>query len=227
MKDGANDIPVDIPREFLVHQDLLECMDPRVPHILAIAAGYYPEGGHFCQVACISHQLYRQLVPLHQCSGDAATLLCIAALLHDTGWCGGEKGHHKRSAEIIRNDPAIPLSRRERDVCSTIARYHRKALPSLSHPPFAGLDARDRLLVSRLAALLRIADALDISHRNVVTAVRLQKAGGDICATCFTRECASAEEAAVRKKRDLFHSVYQCQFSTRFLQVTVAGENRV
>ncbi len=227
MKEGTGEIPGVIPREFLVKQDLPGVTDPRVPQILAIAAGYYPDRDHFCQVARISHQFYRQLVPLHRCSGDAATLLFLAALLHDTGWCGGGKGHHKRSAAIIRDDPALPLSQRERDVCSLIARYHRNALPSLSHPDFAGLDKNGRLLVSRLAAHHRIADALDISHRNAVTAVRLEEEGGGICATCYTRGPVPAEAAAVRKKRDLFQSVYKCPFHTRFLQVTVAGEDTV
>jgi exopolyphosphatase/guanosine-5'-triphosphate,3'-diphosphate pyrophosphatase len=52
----------------------------------------------------------------------------------------------------------------ERHEIACIARYHGRALPSVSHEEFAALGEDARQRVSVLAALLRITDALDWSH---------------------------------------------------------------
>jgi exopolyphosphatase/guanosine-5'-triphosphate,3'-diphosphate pyrophosphatase len=52
---------------------------------------------------------------------------------------------------------------------ANIARYHRKSFPSVEHEPYKILPAKDRVIVSKLAALLRIADALDTEHAGKVT----------------------------------------------------------
>ena len=54
---------------------------------------------------------------------------------------------------------------------ANVARYHRKSPPSLQHEPFKVLPAKDRVVVSKLAALLRIADALDNEHAGKVSRI--------------------------------------------------------
>jgi exopolyphosphatase/guanosine-5'-triphosphate,3'-diphosphate pyrophosphatase len=50
-----------------------------------------------------------------------------------------------------------------------VARYHRKSPPSLRHEPYKLLAPKDRLTVTKLAAILRLADALDAEHGSKVT----------------------------------------------------------
>src|SRR6266849_6502511 len=52
----------------------------------------------------------------------------------------------------------------ELDEIACIARYHRRALPNISHEEYATLSRSARKRVSALAALVRITDALDWSH---------------------------------------------------------------
>ena len=52
-----------------------------------------------------------------------------------------------------------------------LARYHRKAAPSRDHEDYMALRRRDRGMIERLAALLRLADALDRQHSGVVRGV--------------------------------------------------------
>jgi exopolyphosphatase/guanosine-5'-triphosphate,3'-diphosphate pyrophosphatase len=65
------------------------------------------------------------------------------------------------------------LSDDETAIVSNIARYHRRGLPQLSHLPYAALDRQDRLIVNKLAAILRLANALDAEHLQKVQDVRL------------------------------------------------------
>src|SRR5205823_1733034 len=57
-------------------------------------------------------------------------------------------------------------------VLALVARYHRKTEPSKNHETFAALSKSDRNRVRQLAAILRIADALDRTQGRLVRAVR-------------------------------------------------------
>ena len=54
-----------------------------------------------------------------------------------------------------------------------IARYHRKAPPTREHEDFSRLRRRERTLVERLGALLRVADALDHQHSGLVQSIEV------------------------------------------------------
>ncbi|MCF7934769.1 MAG: HD domain-containing protein [Synergistales bacterium] len=128
--------------------------------------------GHSRQVARLALLLYDQL----QAQGclalgrEGREWLRCGALLHDIGWTGGQKAHHKRSLGMIREMPlgALFANHRDRMIVASIARYHRKALPSSRHSHYASLSKADRKSVEQLGGILRVADGLDVSHRSVV-----------------------------------------------------------
>ena len=65
------------------------------------------------------------------------------------------------------------LSRDDMLVVSNIARYHRRGAPQKSHLPYTSLDRDARLVVSKLASILRIANALDADHLQKVKDVKV------------------------------------------------------
>jgi exopolyphosphatase/guanosine-5'-triphosphate,3'-diphosphate pyrophosphatase len=67
------------------------------------------------------------------------------------------------------------LSNEETAVVSNIARYHRRGRPQDSHLPYIALDRQNRLVVDKLAAVLRVANALDAEHLQKVTTLRIQR----------------------------------------------------
>ena len=88
-----------------------------------------------------------------------------AALLHDVGRFKDEKGHHKASYQMIRRLPP-PLGWRAQDLLTAgiVARYHRGALPRAGQRPLRGLPLGQRQDITRLAAILRLANAFDASR---------------------------------------------------------------
>ena len=98
-------------------------------------------------------------------------MLEYAAVLHDIGWKEGRKGHHKSSLEMIMGEDRLPFDGRERAIVANVARYHRGALPEDGHRDYRDLEAADRKVVDRLASILRVADALDVSHASVVRSI--------------------------------------------------------
>lgn len=100
-------------------------------------------------------------------------LLEAACVLHDVGYLISYAQHHKHSYHLIVHADLPGLTRREVQVVANVARYHRSAEPKLKHRPFAELSESERTLVEALAGILRIADGLDRTHSQTVTAVRL------------------------------------------------------
>jgi len=119
---------------------------------------------HARHVARLSLELFTATQPLHQLDADSQHLLERAAFLHNTGMMIQARRHHKHSYRLIKDTPLPDFTDQQRHEIACIARYHRRALPSTSHPEYASLSRSARQRVSALAALLRIADALDYSH---------------------------------------------------------------
>jgi exopolyphosphatase/pppGpp-phosphohydrolase len=173
-----------------------------------IAFQYHDDREHTRQVAWIALRIFDDLEPLHGLGTKEQKLLEYAALLHDTGWSGGRKGHHKRSYEIILHDPGLPFQDRDRHIVGAVARYHRKALPDLSHREYLALDSSDRRIVQVLAGILRVADGLDVSHQNLVRAISCHEIPGAVLCRCRTSGPADAEKMSAEKKSDLFSMVF-------------------
>lgn len=167
---------------------------------------------HAIQVSRIALRLFDQTAQPHAdqpwASSENRDLLHMAALLHDVGCCIEYRRHHRHSYDLIMASKLRDFSRRELELIGNIARYHRKALPSDEHACFARLPATDRDLVVRLAGLLRIADGLDRSHRQVVQGVRVSVSAARTVFEIESEAEPAAELRAAAKKSDLFQSAF-------------------
>jgi len=85
----------------------------------------------------------------------------VAALLHDIGQAINTASHHKHSRYLILNSDIFGLGRRDITLAALVARYHRRAAPKPSHVDYMALGRMDRITVSKLAAVIRVANALD------------------------------------------------------------------
>jgi exopolyphosphatase/guanosine-5'-triphosphate,3'-diphosphate pyrophosphatase len=156
--------------------------------VLELAKTCESEYGHVNHVARLTLRLFDDLQSIHQLDRNDRFLLQCAAILHDIGWVEGWKNHHKTSLRIILETQLLPFNHHDRLVIGSIARYHRKALPNLSHDHFAALSPEDRKKVQILAAFLRLADGLDRTHRGKIKdlACKLKKSSISLsCASAF------------------------------------------
>lgn len=140
----------------------------------AMGRRFHYESDHAETVLTLARQLFDQTQELHGLGGRARVLLEAAALLHDVGVAVNNDGHHKHSQYLIQSTELVGLTDDERHIVAMLARYHRKSPPAREHEEFMALRRRDRTLVERLAALLRLADALDRQHSGVVREVRVK-----------------------------------------------------
>jgi exopolyphosphatase/guanosine-5'-triphosphate,3'-diphosphate pyrophosphatase len=130
-------------------------------------------------------------------------LLEFAALLHDVGHHISYPGHHKHSYYLIKNGGLRGFHPVEIEVLATVARYHRRGLPRKKHPGFAALPRERRRAVRGLAGILRLADALDRSHRQVVRRLHVSARGGSLRVVCETDGDSELELWGAERRADL------------------------
>lgn len=171
------------------------------------------EVSHAQQVCKLALDLFDQLQPLHNLGGQEMCWLECAALLHDIGWVISEKKHHKHSLRLIVNADMPAFTDREKRIVANIARYHRRSLPSLSHAPFSLLSPEDQQVVRKLAAILRVADALDDSHEQRISKIECENLGGEYPFRAETDLPCEEELKALERKKDLFLQVFKQDFN--------------
>ena len=126
---------------------------------------------HCEHVATLAGQLFDGLRGPLDLKEEGRDVLTAASLLHDVGYTINHAKHHKHAYHLILHGELQGYSAREVELIANVARYHRKAFPRKSHAQFARLERSDRRLVRRLAGILRVADGLDRTHTQRVTAV--------------------------------------------------------
>ena len=191
--------------------------------VLSLMQRLEAEPAHVQQVSRLSLQLFDGLAILHQLGEDDRLVLECAALLHDIGWATADRGkdHHKESARLIRRERWQHFNPDQTRVVSQVARYHRKALPCPEHEEFTALPPDERKRVELLAGLLRLADALDRSHRQLVASVLCRVDPTCLAFEIFTTGPIDRELASVQRKADLVRLNYEREIT--FIVVTPPG----
>ncbi|MEZ6126343.1 MAG: exopolyphosphatase [Planctomycetaceae bacterium] len=111
-------------------------------------------------VAALAQTVFRALIPVHQMDVRCEAILHVAALLHEAGLFIGSSGYHKHSFYMIINSEIFGLNSVDHRLVALVARYHRRATPKPTHEVFTELDRDSRVIVTRLAGILRVALAL-------------------------------------------------------------------
>jgi exopolyphosphatase/guanosine-5'-triphosphate,3'-diphosphate pyrophosphatase len=136
---------------------------------------------HSRKIARLSLQLYDGLARVGVLEVDgrhSRGLLRAAATMHDVGRSEGNAGHHKATARLIRKlDLPFGWKPEDLNMVALIARYHRGALPSVSHKRLAGLPEPLQRITKSLAGVLRLADVFDGPHDSAIHKLKVTKSG--------------------------------------------------
>ncbi len=204
MRDG---LLLELAREVTGKED--EALLKGVIHsATAIAEKYHVDLSHAQSVADVAVRLFDVFQADHGLGPRQRLLLRVAALLHEVGGFVSSRAHHKHSEYLIANAEIFGLNRNEITVVAEIARYHRRSVPKASHPAYMALPRESRVVVSKLAALLRVADALIRGHRRRAADIRFQRQGDELIVTMPAGYDLLLEERAVATKGDLLEDIY-------------------
>ena len=163
---------------------------------------------HVRQVAKIAGRLYEQLAKPLGLPPNDQPLIETAALLANVGYLISFDKHHKHSYQLIRNSNLPGFERDELRVIAHVARYHRGARPKQKHQAYANLTDDDQDRVAKMAALLRLALALDRTHQQRVEDLRCHVTPERVEIAVKASGDAEVDLWSARRKVDLFERVF-------------------
>lgn len=172
---------------------------------------------HVQQVANLAEMLFKHFRELLGLKDNELLYLILAAYLHDIGMFINNRSHHKHSEYIVNALNLFQLSDEEIKIIACVGRYHRRTGPQKSHLLYGSLDIEDKLLVQKLSALLRIANALDRSHKQKIKniEVRFNKVQ-DITLVVEAKDSCLLEKADFLEKKELFEEVTGSKINLAF-----------
>ena len=176
---------------------------------------------HCEHVARLATQMFDGLMAHFNLPAGARELLETAAVLHDIGYVINHAKHHKHAYHLILHGDLQGFTQRELEIVACVARYHRKAFPKKRHAAFARLERPDRRIVRALAGILRIADGLDRTHTQRITAVTCSTHRGYVELTLQAPSDPRVEIWDAERKSGLFQRAFKLE--ARFAWVHEAG----
>lgn len=162
----------------------------------------------FClHVAELAQLLFRELTQEHELNSKFELILYLAAMLHEIGQFINHRGFHKHSLYLIRNSDFFGLGQKDILLIALVARYHRRAHPQPNHDGFASLERIDRVTVSKLAAILRVAIALNVSRRQKVSTFDAE-IGDEVINLKIPATDLSMEKLTLQQSGRLFYETF-------------------
>jgi exopolyphosphatase/guanosine-5'-triphosphate,3'-diphosphate pyrophosphatase len=174
----------------------------------AIGEKYQYDAPHGRHVAEMAVRLFDALKAAHRLPPRCRILLRVAGVLHEIGGFVSSRAHHKHSYYLIANSGIFGLRNDEVELVAQVARYHRRSGPRASHREYVALPREQRVVVAKLAALLRVADALDRGHEQRIKDFAVE-AHSDRCVLTVSGVADLAlERNALARKADVFEDAF-------------------
>ncbi len=169
---------------------------------------YQYDEPHAERVRELSELIFDELKAEQHMTEAHRLYLQVAALLHDIGLFISTRGHHKHSYYLITASDLFGLRQRELEIIANIARYHRKALPQRTHIEFVSLERDERMVVSKLGAILRVANALSKGPFQTIRDLKVTRDGDQLVITARNVSDLTLERTALASRADLFSEAF-------------------
>ena len=169
---------------------------------------FHYDEAHARHVADLSLAIYDALVREHGLGSRERLLLEVGGLLHDVGTFIKPSGHHKHGEYIVVNSEIFGLNRGDLTIIANVVRYHRKSPPASTHVNFIALPREDRIVVMKLAAIVRVADALDRGHDQRLRDAAFERREERFVIRAPAGTDLSLERLSLAEKGDMFEDVF-------------------
>lgn len=153
-------------------------------------------------------QIFDDTLDLHGMDNHDRLLLRLSAIMHDVGKYIAVSGHTKHSYYITKSSGIYGLSEEDILKLALVTRYHSGKLPSLYDESYKSLSSIGRVQVSKLVAILRIADALDKGHSQKLNVTGIKVRDTRITIKCTTTQNVALEEWSFYERSHFFKDVF-------------------
>jgi exopolyphosphatase/guanosine-5'-triphosphate,3'-diphosphate pyrophosphatase len=135
-------------------------------------------------------------------------MLETAAILHDIGAFIKTSGHNRHGQYIVTNSEIFGLPRDELDIIANVIRYHHGDKPTQADIEYISLQREERIMVLKMASILRVADALDRGHTQQLKNLSVERRAETVALHAQGSYDISQELIALEEKADYFQAVF-------------------
>ncbi len=189
-----------------------------------LCAAYQVDMAHARRVAEHAVRLFDLLRPTHKLPRKRRRLLHSAALLYTVGAKSDREHPHVAGRDIILAAPLHEISTTERLMLGCIVAFGAGKLRAEREPTMAALDAKAQRQVLALAALARIAEALDGSRTQTTEILAATGADASRCEITLTGPTAGLDAAEAARQSEAWRSLFKQELIFRAPAVPDATE---
>ena len=168
---------------------------------------YHSYSPHSEALSRLSTKIFEAMKKVHGLGKRERLLLEVATILHDCGKYVSLAESPESAYQIIMSSEIIGLTHQERELVAYVVLYN-----TLPLDPYEELSDRltreDYLCVAKLSAILRVANALDQSHKQKFKNIKIAVRERRLVFTVEAFEDISLEQALFEAKTVYFENVY-------------------
>ncbi len=202
--DGIVADYMDTSRQFTVGRKFEEDI---IASAMSMAKRYKSNKTHIAYVSNMALAIFDAMKKHHGMNQKQRLQLQIACILHDCGKFINMQNVANNSYNIIMSTEMVGLSHKEREEVANAVRYNTMYLPAYPQVKDSLGDA-SYTTVAKLAAILRVANALDRSHKQKVEKFIMQIKDKKLVIMVDTVNNITLEAALFKEKADFFEQIY-------------------
>lgn len=134
-------------------------------------------------------------------------MLRVSVILHDCGKYISISEASNNSFRIILSSEILGLTHKERQMVACVAQYNRKDLPN--YKELSSMFTRKQYWnIAKMVAILRVANALDRSHKQRLKDVKLSIADRELIIGVNEESSIALERGLFKEKADFFENIF-------------------
>jgi exopolyphosphatase/guanosine-5'-triphosphate,3'-diphosphate pyrophosphatase len=169
---------------------------------------FHFDEAHGRHVANHCKTIFDALAKEHGMNRRHRIMLETAAILHDIGTYIKASGHQKHGQYIVANSEIFGIHQDELGIIANVINCHRGDPPSQSDLEFMTLQREERVLVLKMASILRVADALDRGHTQQIKKITVERRLETVVFHVDKAYDLSLELMGIEEKGGMFQDVF-------------------
>ena len=173
----------------------------------SIAKRYGSYQPHLKALFKLSTEIFDSMKKFHGMGNRQKILMQCIAILHDCGKYISLSEASSCSYTIIMSSEILGLSHKERELIATTVEFNRKPVE-----PYENLSDKftteEYLIILKLLAILKVANALDRSHKQKIKNVSMRVKDRELLISIEANSSLALEKGLFKKNADFFQEIF-------------------
>lgn len=173
-----------------------------------LAIRYNCNENHYEAIRAYACKIFDKMKSIHGLDRRKQLILELASILHDCGYYINSKQHLLSTFSMIKHMDIYGMTDEEMLITAYIAKYNEYDTPNYDDIEFIHLNEEECLIVSKLVAIFRLANALDKSQKQKFDDMKVKLEGNKLLITGESDKNLHLEKWAFEQSAPFFKEVF-------------------